>query len=207
MSRYHWIIDAGHGGFKNGVYTTAPAKMHRFEDGLTIYEGDVNRKIAKLVHSQLQAKKFDITLVYDDVIDTSLQTRVMLANKVYRKNRNAVLLSIHSNASPDPARPAHGFEVFTSPGETKSDPFAAVFCKNYIKDLPQFKFRSDTSDGDYDKEARFYMLTQTHCPALLVENLFMDNRKEAEFLLSESGQLAIANVLVKSIVECESIPL
>ena len=39
MSNYLWLLDAGHGGMKDGKYTTAPGRMHVFEDGLTFYEG------------------------------------------------------------------------------------------------------------------------------------------------------------------------
>ena len=65
------------------------------------------------------------------------------------------------------------------------------------------KFRSDTKDGDEDKESNFYVLYNTKSPALLVENLFMDNRFEAEFLLSESGQEQIAECLLQSIKKAE----
>jgi N-acetylmuramoyl-L-alanine amidase len=107
-------------------------------------------------------------------------------------------LSIHSNAGG-----GTGFEVFTSPGQTKSDKVANVFCDNYKRFFPDFKFRAGYADGDADKEADFYVLRKTDCPALLVENLFFDNRSEAEFLLSESGQRQIADCLLHSIKECE----
>ena len=69
--------------------------------------------------------------------------------------------------------------------------------------LSQFRFRKDLSDGDLDKEENFYVLKQTHCPAILVENLFFDNRKEAEFLLSDAGQTQIAMTLFEAILATE----
>jgi N-acetylmuramoyl-L-alanine amidase len=199
MSRYYWMIDAGHGGMRNGVYTTAPAKMVRFEDGFTICEGEVNRAIAKMVYQQLMTNKVDFCLLYDDIIDTALKGRAKIANDVYKKKPNGVVLSIHSNAGG-----GEGNEIYTSPGSTRSDAFAEIFIKHYKKELPEFKFREDRSDGDHDKEARFYMLVEPNCPSLLVENGFMDNRREAEFLMSEMGRLRFANTIVKAIMECET---
>jgi N-acetylmuramoyl-L-alanine amidase len=40
-------------------------------------------------------------------------------------------------------------------------------------------------------------LTGPKCPAVLTENLFYDNRMEAEFISSDIGQERIANVLFK----------
>lgn len=200
-SNYLWCLDAGHGGLtKDGRYTTAPNKMFTFPDGLTIYEGVINRAIALLVYKQLEQKQIDFALVYDDVEDTPLAQRVTIADNVYRKDKRAIYLSIHSNAGG-----GSGFEIFTSIGQTKSDKVANIFCETYKKNLPQFKFREDKSDGDADKEADFYVLRKTDCPALLVENLFFDNRSEAEYLLSTEGQKAIADCIVQCIVNCETL--
>ena len=47
------------------------------------------------------------------------------------------------------------------------------------------KVRRDTSDGDIDKEANFYILKKTICPAFLTENGFFDNPVEASFMMTE----------------------
>lgn len=200
MSNYVYIIDAGHGGLtEDGKYTTAPNKMHTFPDGFTIYEGVINRLIAERLYHKLWKHNFDFVLIYDDVDDTPLSRRVEWANKVHSKYPNAILISIHSNAGG-----GKGNEIFTSPGQTKSDVIAEIFCNEYMSRLPQFVFRSDTTDGDHDKEARFAILTQTTCPAILVENLFFDSRDEAEYLNSERGQEEIADVLFRSILKIEN---
>lgn len=199
-SNYLWLLDAGHGGMKNGVYTTAPAKQFIFDDGLAAYEGVINRKITEVVYKQLELKQIDFALVFDDVEDTPLSQRVTIADNVYRKDKRAVYLAIHSNAGG-----GRGFEIFTSKGQTTSDKVAAVFCEVYKQHFPSFLFRADMSDGDADKEADFYVLRKTDCPALLVENLFFDNRKEAEYLISEAGQLAIANCIVAAIEKVEQL--
>lgn len=196
-STYLWIIDCGHGGMKNGKYTTAPAKMHKFPE-FTIYEGVINRLIGQKVVESLRASRIDYAVVSDPIEDNSLESRVRTADNVYAKDKRSIYLSIHSNAGG-----GSGFEVFTSPGQTKSDKIADIFCKGYASSFPDFKLRRDLSDGDGDKEADFYVLRKTDCPAILVENLFFDNETEAKFLLSSIGQTKIAKCITDSIIECE----
>jgi len=197
---YKWLIDAGHGGIKDGVYTTAPAKQFKFNDGLEIYEGVINRKISYKLTGLLIKEGIDFGLVYDDILDTPLSERVAIADRIYAKHKNCIYLSIHSNAGG-----GKGFEVFTSPSQTKSDLIAKVFCDQYEQRFKnRFPLRKDLADGDADKEADFYVLRKTDCPALLVENLFFDNREEAEYLLSDKGQQEIAECLFSSIKKCET---
>lgn len=212
------IIDAGHGGIdaklgkgKPGNYVTAPAKMYDFQDDagndlFSIYEGDINRKIAQQLMNLLDEngiKYYEQTV--STAKDISLADRVGFANNVYRENRNTYFLSIHSNAagvaSPGTGTKATGFEIYTSIGQTKSDELADIASKWYKKEFKDFKFRQDMLDGDEDKEANFYVLRNTACPAFLVENLFFDNKKEAEFLLSPAGQERIARCLFNIVRE------
>ncbi len=199
-SNYVWILDAGHGGMDpKGNYTTAPAKLFKFPD-FTIYEGVVNRQITNLVIAELYKRGIDYIQVSDEWEDTPLSLRVNRADNVYMKHRNAVYVSIHSNAGG-----GSGFEIFTSPGQTKSDKIANVFCEIYMKHFPDRKFRSDKADGDADKEENFFVLRKTDCPAILLENLFFDNHEEAKYLMSSEGQKAIANAIVESVVSCEKL--
>jgi N-acetylmuramoyl-L-alanine amidase len=194
-----WILDAGHGGIDpSGNYTTAPAKMFRFPDGFTIYEGQVNREITKHLTDLLSRENIPFLTVHHRYEDTPLKQRIESARRVQVQHGDCVYLSIHSNAGG-----GSGFEVFTSPGRTKSDPIAQVFCEKYMAFFPDMRFRADMSDGDHDKEAAFYVLMHTqrpvYIPSLLVENLFFDNRKEAELLVSSSFQLQIALCLLSAI--------
>ncbi len=207
------IIDAGHGGLKNGKYTTPASigKRYTFADGTQIYEGEINRRIGKILIDMLkEAGIAHHNLTVDTEEDISLKDRVEQANALYAKNSNCYFLSIHSNSSTKDlegaGNHARGFEVWTSVGETKSDVLASIAAKWYKHDFPEFKFRQDMSDGDEDKEMEdqrktFYVLRETNCPAFLVENLFYDNRLEAEFLLSTGGQRRIAACLFNIVKE------
>ena len=59
--------------------------------------------------------------------------------------------------------------------------------------------RKDMEDGDPDKEANFYILRKTDCPAILAENLFMDNEKDCRLLLSDEFRNRLADSYVSFI--------
>jgi N-acetylmuramoyl-L-alanine amidase len=200
MSNFTWLLDAGHGGMHEDHYTTAPSKMFTFPDGLVIYEGVINRKITDILIGLMEENGIRYKKVYHDAHDYSLPFRVSIADAVYQKDKSCIYLSIHSNSGG-----GSGFEIFTSPGQSKSDKVANIFCEVYQSSFPDIKFRSDKSDGDADKEENFYVLRKTDCPALLVENLFFDNRREAEILLSEVGQKKIAKCLFDCIMKTEQL--
>jgi N-acetylmuramoyl-L-alanine amidase len=59
-------------------------------------------------------------------------------------------------------------------------------------------------DGDSDKEANFYILRNTFCPAVLTENLFMDTERDCRFIMSESGRDAIAKLHFDGIIKVKA---
>jgi len=202
-----WLIEAGHGGIDaNGKYTTSEhwGKKYKFPDGLCIYEGVTNRAISLKLMKLLDGI-IPFTQIHDDILDLTLTERVKrVNNRAWTSKNKCILLDIHSNAGNSPekiaeGKIARGFEVFTSPGPTKSDEFAEIFYEELIKGVPEFPFRADMSDGDHDKEERFTMLTKTKCPAITLELLFFDEREQANFLLSEEGQRQLATCLFKGI--------
>ena len=198
------IIDAGHGGMTNGEYNTS-GKQYAFDDGTIIYEGVINRQIGrKLIDMLREANIPYYNLTVNEEKDITLDERVSKANQLYMHNHNYYFLSLHSNASSHETEgeggTAHGFEVWTSTGQTKSDDLATISAKWYEKEFPEFRFRKDMSDGDPDKEKEhqrntFKVLRNTLGPAILIENLFYDNPEEAKFLLSPDGQRRIARCL------------
>ncbi len=207
LNKYKWLLDAGHGGVTpEGFYTTSPGKMHVFDDGLTFYEGVNNRAIVDRLLPMLKKFEIDYELVYDQITDTPLSKRVSTANKIQAESdTRCIYVSVHSDAMPEGHHgKGSGFSIYTSKGETKSDIVGEIFSTMYRHHLNQFKFRQDPSDGDADMEEDFYVLRKTNCPAILIENLFFDNRKEAEFLLSDQGRQKIADVLLLSIIHVEN---
>ena len=104
--------------------------------------------------------------------------------------KNVILISVHCNAAGSGQwMNARGWEAWTSVGETKADELATCLYREAEK--AGFKIRKDMTDGDPDKEAHFYILKHTKCPAVLTENLFQDNREDVAYLLSKTGKKTI----------------
>ena len=61
------------------------------------------------------------------------------------------------------------------------------------------RFRTDYTDADPDLEKDFYLLRHTSCPAVLTENLFMDNHADCDFLISPEGQQSLIDLHVDGI--------
>ncbi len=178
------VLDFGHGGLdEDGNYTTAPNKMFKFPNGEVAYEGALNRAIGGHVYTCLRShSEFNVvcTVKEDDPRDLSLGWRVRVANR-YDPNET-IFISIHCNASPN--HNASGFEIFTTKGVTKSDRLAENIASavGHVYENVGLRLRYDFSDGDKDKEADFYVLRKTKCPAVLCEMLFFDNWDDYKYL-------------------------
>ena len=199
------IIDVGHGGMVNGKYTTIGKKYYEFNSGLIAYEGVINRAIGRKLADKLKANgiHYRYTNLYNED-DMPLQERIAWANTIYKHIPNTYLLSIHSNAASAGLKgkgtKATGFEIWTSKGETQSDKLAEIAADLYISKFPKIRFRSATHDKD-SKEADYKVLVKTLCPAFLVENLFFDNEREANYLMSDIGHEDISDCLFEVVKE------
>jgi len=186
------LLDNGHGGLINGTYQTL-GKRKDWGAGNVIYEGEFNRAIVNGIIQELTRLKIPYVNIAPEYWDVRLETRVRRANK-YPANR-CFYLSVHSNAGG-----GTGSEIFTSPGDTKSDKIATVFGNTYQAQFPDRILRTDFTDGDLDKERRFYVLTKTNMPAILTENFFMDNREEFDtILMTKTGREAIIKYHIDAI--------
>ncbi len=192
------ILDNGHGGMINGTYQTSGKRSPIWNDGTQLFEGEFNRSVVNRIIEDLTRLRINYVNIAPEYRDVSLRTRVNRANDIAIKN--SFYLSIHSNAGG-----GHGSEIFTSPGNTKSDRIATIFGVEYQKIFPNKKLRKDFSDGDLDKEKRFFVLTKTHMPSILTENFFMDNEKECKnILMTRQGRDKIAQYHINSIVRVKN---
>lgn len=198
-----YCFDAGHSVKTKGK--VSPDKM--------FYEWWYNRLIARKVADQLDQLgiKYIFTYPLEDDEDLSLSSRAESANRIARiyGASNVLFISIHSNAfgnGKDWTDPS-GWSIYTSKGITKSDSYADIFWEEAKKVCDKYgrKIRKDTSDGDYDYESNFSVLTKTICPAVLIENFFYTNKEEKEWLMSEEGKTACTEVIVNAIKRIEGI--
>ncbi|MEM9545871.1 MAG: N-acetylmuramoyl-L-alanine amidase [Bacteroidota bacterium] len=189
------LLDNGHGGIINGKYQTQGKRSPKWADGSQLFEGEFNRAIVNGIIERLTQLDVRYVNIAPEYRDVTLETRVIRAHR-YGGARSSFYLSVHSNAGG-----GHGSEVYTSPGSTKSDKIATIFGHEFQNVFPNKRLRTDFSDGDLDKEAKFYVLIKTKMPALLTENFFMDNEEECKtILMTREGRDKIIEYHINAIM-------
>lgn len=185
------ILDNGHG------IETPGKRSPIWKDGTQLFEWEFNRDVVRHIASKLTTLGFDVRVIVPESSDISLSERVRRTNSICKEREagNCIFISIHANAGG-----GTGWEAYTTPGQNNSDKFAAVLYEEAEKKWgKQWKIRKDTSDGDADKEASFQVIRGANCPAVLVENFFMDTEKDCRYIMSPVGREACADVVVAAI--------
>lgn len=189
------ILDNGHG------CNTPGKRSPIWEDGSYLLEWKYCRAIVKGIEHGLKGLNIPCHVLVPEDTDIPLRTRVLKANRIAAENgiSQTLLVSVHLNAAQE-NNTASGWEIHTSPGETKSDEYARVFWETAMEILgDRFPMRGDFEDGNPDRDSSFAIIRDTACPAVLTENLFMNTEKDCRFLMSEEGEKAIIDIHVKSI--------
>ena len=204
---YVWILDNGHGGIIDGVYQTSGKRSPKWEDGTQLFEGEFNRAVVKRIVKLCEKAGIECINLVDTEKDLSLRWRTDKANDIYRERqqtdgKKCIYVSVHANGFSKES--AHGWSVYTTVGETKSDKIAQVLHEKAKAEFPTHKMRMDNRDGDADKESNFWVLRKVVMPSILSENFFMTNREESKLLLSEEGRDRIAKIHFQMIEEIES---
>lgn len=185
------LIDNGHG-------VETPGK--RSPDGF-FREYKWCREVSCIVCDLLQAEGFNARLLVPEIRDVSLNERCVRANRYNKKE--TILVSIHNNAAGNGSKwmQARGWRIFTTRGITDADDLAECIWKR-AKDT----FKSPLTVGSYsnapkghDWESDLYILLHTYCPAVLIENFFMDNKEDVRYLLTDEGKATCAEVIVQGI--------
>tara|TARA_R110000851_G_scaffold108617_1_gene230018 strand:- start:954 stop:1544 length:591 start_codon:yes stop_codon:yes gene_type:complete len=193
------ILDNGHAGMIGGKYETPGKRSPNWEKGV-LYEGMFNRWFVNRLIEKMDRAGLKYFHVSPELNDVTLKTRVIRTNKIHQKEKDVFLLCVHANAGG-----GRGIEVFTSPGNTKSDKIAEkvlIQIENDFRDVQKMRF--DFTDGDRDKESSFYVLKNTNCPAILLECGFMDQKDDYLKLWSEKYLEDLVNSVFQVIQELQN---
>lgn len=201
------LIDNGHGN--NTLGKASPILdfeiPNQFVSNKRFREALYNRVIAKELVTKLKEYGYDVRLVVPEDTDVSLSERVRRINTICNREgaSNVILISIHSNAAGNGTSfsNANGWEAYTTRGKTKSDTLAEYLYKRAEKNFEGRKIRTDWTDGDRDKEADFYIIKKSKCPAVLTENFFYDNKDDLKYLTSDEGIHAVVRTHLEGIID------
>ena len=185
------LIDNGHGRETRGK--CSPDQRLR--------EWKYTREIAKEVVVRLSQHGVNAQLLTPEDGDISIAERCRRANNIYRHfGKDVLLVSIHCNAkgSDDVWHDARGWQVCVSMNASARSKQLA----SYLFDAAQtqgLKMRSPRPNQKWWQQ-NLAICRDTMCPTILTENLFMDNEKDVDFLLSEAGRQAIISAHVDGII-------
>lgn len=186
------ILDPAHGSDVPGK--SSPDGKHK--------EYIWSRMICNKLKTQLSSLDFRVEITNKTDKEIGLSNRKNFASNLKLDNPHQVkfLVSLHNNGAGDGTKwaNARGFEIYTTPGQTRSDLFADIIFNNLKKDFPTYKARVDLSDGDSDKESKFTVLMGSGYSAVLLEWLFQDNREDVALLTSNMVNDNLVNSLVGS---------
>lgn len=167
-----------------------------------------SREVCKAVRDILKDMGYQVFIdIEDEDLKVSqskeLSLRCKVVNELVKQYKDCIYVSIHVNAAASDGKwhDATGWEVYTSVGKTKADKLATCLYNAAKSNMKDKKMRTDFSDGDPDKESSLYVLKNTNCPAVLTENLFQDNKKDVDYLLSDEGFHAIVRLHVEGILQ------
>lgn len=202
VSEYRILIDNGHGSDTAGK--RSPWCCNGVPPAIEFYEYKWAREIAKPIVDELKSRGYNADLLVTEETDISLDERVRRANaecSTYGASK-VILVSVHANAAGSGKEwmTGRGWEAYTTRGNTKSDDLAEYLYREAAKNFTGMKLRSDTSDGDKDKEADFKIIKKTYCTAVLTENFFYDNVDDVNYILSDEGRKAVIKTHVDGII-------
>lgn len=199
-------IDNGHASTTGGK--RSPYALYGILPELDFYEYKFNREVAAILKNKLEEKGFVVNMVCPEIdVDVKLTTRANRANAVKDKNpgKKNIFISIHANACGNGKEwnKARGWCAYTTKGQNNSDKLSECLYDAAEEILPTYNMtiRTDKSDGDRDYEENFTVIYTANMPAVLTENLFYTNTTDTEFLMSDVGKEAIAEIHLRGIMK------
>lgn len=188
------ILDSGHG---------CNTKGKRSPDS-RLMEWKWARDFVERLNTRLKKEGFSTYILVPEDSDVSLSNRVLRANTVYRNFKRIssdweiLLISVHVNAAKEPGwSKASGLTTWVSENASKKSRLIASLIQTLAKQDGLTGDRWIPEDNYF--KSNFYICKNTSCPAVLVENMFMTNKNDVDFLLSDEGQEKLVNLYIDAL--------
>lgn len=180
------LLDAAHG---------FDTKGKKSPDG-RLLEYAWSRIVCRKLKEVLEKAGHTVILVTPEDKDVSLAERVRRVNANCAKygTKNCFLLSIHINAAGSDGQwhEASGWTAWVAPKSSYNSKLLAKILHTEAVKHGLNGNRYVPSEGYWT--GNFAIVRDTACPAVLTENLFQDNKKEVDFLLSGKGINTIVQI-------------
>lgn len=145
------------------------------------------RAVAVALKVELEKIGIKTVLVCPEATDIPIGKRVKRVNSSLVKGDNSICISIHNNAAGDGSQwmLAQGWSAHVALNASKNSKKLADCLVDSAKELG-VKIRP-YSPGQKFWVQNLGICRDTNCPAVLTENLFMDNKADMEYLQSKEG--------------------
>lgn len=194
MKKLLVILDNGHGVNTKGKRSPDERLM----------EWKWCRDFVSKLNDAIKKEGFETYILVPEDTDVSLSNRVLRANTVYKNFKRIssdweiVLISVHVNAAKEPGwSKASGLTVWVSENASKKSRILASLLQVLAKDDGLTGNRWIPAENFY--RSNFYICKNTSSPAILVENMFMTNKSDVDFLLSEEGTDRLVQVYIDAL--------
>ncbi len=169
------IVDAGHGGADRGGIP-----------GQKIAEDEMTLKVALKLEPLLIQKGYKVIMTRRTDIFLTLAERCRIANR----ERNALFVSVHFDAYSRSG--AHGITTYYTRNDSRE------LARHLHRRMAQ-KLNPQQDRGV--ARARFYVIRNTLCPAVLLEGGFLTNPWESKRIATPEYQQAMAEAVAQGIVD------
>ncbi len=187
------IIDAGHGGEDGGTSSAS---------GLV--EKDINLELALILKEKLEAEGVKVILTRDtdrllydrNVNYQGRKKKLDMAARleIINNTEDCIFISLHMNAFSDSRY--SGLQVWYSDQNPESQSLANIIQSDVKANLQPNNNRKTKSAG-----TSIYLLSNSSCPAVLVECGFLSNVAEAKLFESSEYKNSLATQLSDSIIQ------
>ena len=196
------LLDNGHG-------VNTPGKMSpKLDDGRQLFEWAYAREIVNGIAEKLKAEGIPYYLVHpeDEEIKSQSNDLILRTNRANAKHaelkkegKTSLFISIHVNAAGNSSKwnTASGWTVYIAKSASiNSKKLAQIL----YGEAEKRNLKGNRSIGPEKYLVNdFWVVRKTVMPAVLTENLFMDNKNDVEFLLSDEGKRTIIDLHVEGI--------
>ncbi len=183
------VIDAGHGGVDNGVYTNAG-----------FLEKNITLSLAKKIEALSKNYNVDVIMTREtDMLPgnaTTIKDGLINRVNIAEKNNASMFISIHMDAAIN-NKPESGFSIYVSNKNS-----------NYQKSIQlgsaltaEIKKTYSVSPDLKERQKGILVLQSPSMPALMIQCGYMTNKKDLNFIIDEKNQEQIAKDILEGVVK------
>jgi len=188
------VLDPGHGGIDPGGVGNI--------QGVKVLEKNLNYSLALAIRDRLVNYLIDVTVIQPSCLDpkstgkNELYKPVAVANRLHKIKPVDLYLSLHTNAGK-----GTGTEIFCGYNCSELSLKYSGFLHDRI--APYVGSWGYVDRGK--KQAKYYVLTYTKMPAVLIETLFIDTARDVKALVNADFMAGLASVIAAGICDCAGV--